>query len=450
MSGKLRKNIGFSLLPVAFLFLFEPSFALLDPLPDFIGYVIICCALINLADINPVIMDAFKGFRRAALLSIIRLASFIVLTFAFEGQEQTVTELLLVFIFALFDSIILISAYKNLFRGFIELGTYHDGKVVCYSKKNGGFNNSEKLYILSVAFVVIKNVLWVLPEFSTLAGNETYEFIGVLRLFALVIIVPVSLLWAVKILAYCIRVKKDQDFIYSLEQIYKQKADASASFFTMRLSTIGITALIVGVVLFIDVLLDNVNVTPDSLAYIALLIGAVILQRYSKKSKFAIVFAGLGVITGTLCDASRLYFYSKYQPTDVIKNIGAYNTYHFMLIANAADAVISLVTLIFALLIIWDVHAINTDYSDEIGVVEQKRMKRKFIIGAVISLAVGVLSSLGTLFHVYAMPNIEKADVFAMSNVLRIVLSCAFAFAFWYFASSVKSLVKQHCKSCLY
>lgn len=70
MYGKMRKNIGFSLIPFAFLFLFEPHYALIDLLPDFIGYFIICLAIINLADINLRIREAFWGFRKAIAISI--------------------------------------------------------------------------------------------------------------------------------------------------------------------------------------------------------------------------------------------------------------------------------------------------------------------------------------------------------------------------------------------
>ena len=52
MNGRLIRNIGFTLLPFAFLFLFEPGISIKDPIPDCIGYVIFCLAIRNLADIE--------------------------------------------------------------------------------------------------------------------------------------------------------------------------------------------------------------------------------------------------------------------------------------------------------------------------------------------------------------------------------------------------------------
>lgn len=450
MSGKLKKNIGFTLLPFAFIFLFEPSFALLDPLPDFIGYAILCASLINLADINPTVMDAFKGFRRAAIFSGLRLIAFALVNFVFEGQEQTITQLLLIFVFALFDAIFLIPAYKNLFSGILNLGTYNDGTAVYYAKKEGKANASEKMYVFSIIFVVLKILLWVLPEFTALANDEKYEFIHVLRFFALVIIVPVSILWLVKMLVYFSKVKKDRAFIENLESVYVDKAQASPSFFTMRTSCVGITAFVVGVALSLDFMFDNVNVTPDALMYLALIVGAVIVRNYSKKWIFVVVSAAFGVAAGVFCDLSRTYFYSRYIPTDVIKDIGAYNSYYFMLSISILETVAFLVAVIAVLTVTRDIYIKNTDLVFDIGEKEIRRMNKKFIWGSVITYFFGIISCAANLFYIYALPNAEKAEIFAMSNVLRMALGIIFVFVFWYFAGYVKSCVKQHCKSNLY
>ena len=64
MNKKLKRNIGFTLMPFAFLFLFEPAYALIDPLPDFIGYLILCTALSNLSFINHRIAEVHPDSER--------------------------------------------------------------------------------------------------------------------------------------------------------------------------------------------------------------------------------------------------------------------------------------------------------------------------------------------------------------------------------------------------
>ena len=450
MNGKMRKNIGFSLLPFSFIFLFEPSYALLDPLPDFIGYVIMCAALINLADINPSIMDAFKGFRRAAILSAVRFASLFVLTFAFEGQEQTITMLLLVFIFALFDAVILIPSYKSLFGGLLNLGIHHDSSAVYYCKKPGGMNASEKMYMLSCGMLIVKNALWALPEFTSLVGDDTYEFVGILRIFAMLIIVPVTVVWLVRMITYFVRVRRDETFVNNLMNVYNQKAEASPSFFDMRVLSVGIVALIVAFVFSLDLLFDNFNVTPDFIMYIALIVGALILRKHSKKWVLLTAFSSFGVISGALSFASRVYFYSRYLPSDVIRNIEAYDSYYFMFSCDVAEAVAFLACLASTIVVLKDVYYSSTDLVCDIGQTERRRMNVKFTAGAIVTSVFGAINAFATLFYVYSIPNVHKAEIFSMSNVLRMAFGIVFAFAFWYFAGYIKGCVKQHCKAYLY
>ena len=93
MNGKLKKNIGFSLMPLAFLFLFEPRYTLVDPLPDFIGYILLCAAIINLADINPRVYEAFLGFRKAILVSMLKyVALYMLYSFVYESANTPVYD----------------------------------------------------------------------------------------------------------------------------------------------------------------------------------------------------------------------------------------------------------------------------------------------------------------------------------------------------------------------
>ena len=134
LSGKLNRNIGFSLLPFSFIFLFEPGLTILDPLPDCIGYIIICFAIRNLADINHKIDEAFIGFRKGVLISILRFVAIYLLDSYFIESELSVGLLLFVFAFSFFELIVLIPAYRCFFEGLLSLGILYDGSAV-YLKK---------------------------------------------------------------------------------------------------------------------------------------------------------------------------------------------------------------------------------------------------------------------------------------------------------------------------
>ena len=132
MNLKLKKNIGLSLIPFAFLFLFEPNYTLIDPLPDFIGYIILIAALTNLSDVNYHIHDARGGFKKGIAISIFRFLSIYVLKNIFATDEQSIGILLFSFVLSFFELVVIIPAYKNLFDGLLSLGMMHDGTFVYY------------------------------------------------------------------------------------------------------------------------------------------------------------------------------------------------------------------------------------------------------------------------------------------------------------------------------
>ena len=59
--AKNKKRISFTAIAVSFVFLFNPNISIIDFLPDFIGYIILTVALINLADLNDTFWEAQKS-----------------------------------------------------------------------------------------------------------------------------------------------------------------------------------------------------------------------------------------------------------------------------------------------------------------------------------------------------------------------------------------------------
>ena len=72
-----KKYISFGLICVAFIFLCNPNIAVIDLLPDFIGYIILSFALVNLADINETVSEALKGFRRMIFIDAGKMLSLV-------------------------------------------------------------------------------------------------------------------------------------------------------------------------------------------------------------------------------------------------------------------------------------------------------------------------------------------------------------------------------------
>ena len=442
MNGKLNKNAGLSLMPVAFLFLFDPSFALIDAIPDAIGYVLLCLSLINLADINPKMSDAFCAFRRAAILSVARIIFSIALHSYIEGKEQTMLSLVAIFAFATLEIIVLMPAYKSLFEGFLYLGTYHNGTYVHTSKREGSRNVSEKVYLITMIFVIVKNVFWVLPELSALMSNETYEFVHVLRWFALFVTVPLALFWLISMIRYLRGIRKDQGFVLSLCELYSEKTRNAESFFVARRIRIGVLLLSVAFVFAIDLTLDGINVIWDAWVYALAGASALILLKYTKKFIALIPVCILGLISSCLKDGAEQYFLSRFLPEHIIKNAEAYNTYNFMLLAYLFDAIVFCRALAIALIALKDV---NRAYGSE-----HSSNKSKYVPGSVVLFAIGFLNAAANVFNAYALALRGKGFIFDSSGIFVGVLNIVFAIFAWYFISNIASAVRQSCRADLY
>jgi len=306
------------------------------------------------------------------------------------------------------------------------------------------------MYALSVLFVVVKNVFWALPEFTTLAADDTYEFINVLRLFAAVIIIPVAIVWLVRIIKYFRAINKDADFVESLKTVYLEKIQNARDFFISRVVSIGLAIMTGAFILSLDFTVDSVNAISDIWLYIAAIVSALFLRRHTEKWKLLIIPSTLGIAAAVFCDLATNHFFSRHSPNDVIRNIEAYNSYYFMLFMYVAEAVIFIGLLLCAIPAIRDLFVSYTDMSGNIGSSDYKAMKRKFNCGSATVLSLGVIAALSGLYYVYSIPRTYKGLVFELSGIISHTLCIVFVFVTWYFIGYVKSAIKQHCKSSLY
>ena len=462
MNGKLKKNIGFSLLPFAFLFLFEPGYTLIDPLPDFIGYAILCAAIINLADISPRIHEAYEGFRRGILINVLRFVSVYLLDRYFADISRSLGLLIFCFVFSLFELIVIIPAYRNLFEGLLHLGMMHDGNAI-YTKrvkilritdtdgivkeirKESGSNITEKLYLFTVIFLFLRHVAMTLPEFTTLITNAQYEFISILRIFGIIVILPIGISWLVNVLTYCHKIKKDAPFIERLSEIYLEKVKENPKFYTVRSITSGIYVLIVALAVSTDFYSKYVNVLPDYIFYGLTIVAAILLRKYSNKW---IVLSGssiLGIVASFFSHNSSIFFHSEFYPNAIRKNLDAYNAYYRMLGFHIAEAVILFVTVLLAILLLWDVYKAHSDLSSATSQKEFKEGARRYKLGAVATMICAALSSAGSVYYVLAQP-FYNTDYwyFYYSAVISVAISLIFAFTASYFAGFVNNSVKYN------
>ncbi len=445
MYGKLKKNIGFSLIIFAFFFLFEPTYALYDPLPDAVGYVILLMGLINLADISTRISEAFCGFRRALVLSIVRYISIYLLNTYFVKEEQTLGLLIIVFLLAIFEIIILIPAYKSLFSGLLTLGMFYESEAVYLQKKPGSANATEKLYRFTVVFILAKSILCALPDFTTLQTNSSYEFITILRSLMCLILLPISLVWLVKSVRYFNRLKKEERFINAISQEYLKKCEGAPEFYTYRILKVGLYMMIAAFVLSFDIYSESINILPDFLFFAILMLSLIFLRNHSNKKVSAIVISIVGAVTSVglfLCEKS---FFTDYPYiTAVKKNADAYYRYYILL---ALYIVLAFITVLVAAWVVRFLHELFCEHT-YLKYGSQEDEKRSLIKGfrlrAYASLVSCILSAIGSVYYIWSLPFKNKGWFFYYSGIFSFLFSVAFIVSIYTLISYVLNEIKQN------
>jgi hypothetical protein len=443
MYGKMRKNIGFSLIPFAFLFLFEPNYALIDILPDFIGYFIICLAIINLADVNLRIREAFWGFRKAILISICKYIALYLLNKFFVDTEQNVSLLLFTFVFSFLELIVLVPAYKKLFEGFLSLGLLYGGEAVYYAKKAGRANVTEKIFRSTIIFVLIQKLCATLPEFTTLISHDFYEFIKLLRVFGILIVLPVGIVWVVRLFKYFKRVRSDMVFISTLSDLYLEKAEANPHFFTVRVLSTGLLTLAIGLVCTVDIYSDRINFLPDFIPYLLLLVAIIFLRKYSKSWLAPASSAIVGLFISAGQHYTNNYFSKNFYFSEIAKNLEAYNAYYTAFYFKIAEAIVFGVTFFLLMRFLWNIYSNFSDLSRSERGREHNEIKRVFVHGTISLSILAILTLVSGVFYFYAQPFFYTEWYYYYSMTISVVINLIFALYAWFFLNNIKNIIKR-------
>ena len=465
MNLKLKKNVGFSLILFAFFFLFEPHYTLIDPLPDFIGYIILIIALTNLADVNYHIQDAKNGFKKGIVISIFRFVAIYILKNIFAEEQQSIGTLLFAFVLSFFELVVLIPAYKSVFDGLLSLGIMHDGTYVYYKNvrkklkinnqtgektlyvRESKLNVSEKLYYLTVVLLFARALASCLPEFTSLSTNSSYEFVNLLRGFAFVIALPIGIVWLVSIIKYFASVKKDTAFISSLTHFYISEIKQRPNLFTVRDVTSILYFVLAAAVLSIDFFVDYINVVPNWIFFAVILSSIILVRKYSKIWVSLAITSSVGIVISSLTRyfAKCLYVDTEFSPLAIKKNLEIYLLYNKVVSFTVLDALWMLVAVVLIICLIWKIYKNYTDHALALAknsLSEAKEMKGHFLWGAVAVIFTAALSAAGNIYCVMIQP-FENDGVWYIyyAPVISIFVSIIFALTFVYFIMFVVNCI---------
>ena len=326
---KERRIISLPLIVVALLFLFNPNIAIIDPLPDFIGYIILCAAMSRLVDIHERLGEAYSAFKK---MIFIDGAKFLIMLWVFAmtvPNEKTSSIMLWSFVFAVIEIIFLIPAYLKLFDGITQIGYLYENTSVFGVNKRISYTGV--IRALTVAFISVRATLSFLPELADLTNtsyDETvgglinlYRYIGLLRVMAFIPVLVIGVIWLCFAIKYFTRICNDNSFQMALENKYETEIRPKNGIFIRRgFSTVTLLAMI-ALCFTVDIRLEDVNIFPDFMAAVFFALTFVYMSKYNGQKKMSYLPATIMYFLTSLTAAVLEYiFFEKYYYGAILKS----------------------------------------------------------------------------------------------------------------------------------
>lgn len=421
-------KISFTPIAIACLFLFNAFINIVDIVPDFIGYIIIGAALLKLATMSADVEAAAKCFRYMIVVDLSKYAALMWIFGVTVGREQNNAILLVTFIYAVIEVILLSSAFNKLFSGLIFLGYVHENTAVLGSKKENGNSYTEKIKRSTVIFVVLRAFFSVIPEFAVLTQTEytegsfvmyLYEYIGTMRGLAFFFATIIGIVWIVKIFRYFNRINKDESFCNALVEKYNTEIVPKESVFVFRQMSLATVMLVFATVFLIDLRFNGVSIIPDALSAIFFVAGIISLRKLAKFNHILMfILSGIFAAVNLLRYYVEYKFFDEYYYGAVFRAPEVYNAYVNMCIVSLATVIAQLALAVCIYLCLQKVIEGYTGYvvveNAEKNIERIKALHKELKIKALIIIAGAVAAAAGEIFFIFGAVSYGFADEIAL------------------------------------
>lgn len=262
-------------LAVGLFFLINPLLNILDILPDVIGYLLIFSGLTELAQIDGRLEFARKRVQYLIFISALKLA----LTPTVFTSNEDANKLLAVFCFGLAELILLVFFTQEFFDGIAYLADRNKGERTSAAVPNAKF--------LSSLFFITKIALNVAPElYALIQAKENVEISDfdyyqslmsskpiaqVLCLFAVLVL---GIFWYISVFKMLRTAKKEEVFKEQIQELYKKEFLAHPEKQNYIDLKYGLYIAMAGLVFFLDIFIDDVNIFPWPVAILLIYIAA--------------------------------------------------------------------------------------------------------------------------------------------------------------------------------
>ena len=388
------------LVALAGVFLCDPMIAFRDYLPDAVGYLLLCIALLPWADLNFRLERSLRCFRWLFWIGAGQLAAqWLVHSYLptlgdqLNPYEIPVAVLLCSFLVGVAKCVLLIPALRNLFFGLQELTERHGGSALLRTNKKGR-TLCEKMAGRSARFALLTSLLSVLPELAILtsfeyesAGKSEYPewFMGggssvqfdwytyaeLFRAAAAIVAAVLAVVWLLGYLRCVISFGRDRRCLKEMEQRYVAEIlPQQGMLIDRRLRTafalIGVGAIFSAHFREAKVLVPNVvhsqgvvtstqELLPGLffgvLAFFGVLWLGDLVEHRLPLLVSSLALSGVSLAQILL---NRRYM-SRFYPSDSLYREEPYNQFFVLRLVEIAEAVCTLLTAILLLQILWQI-----------------------------------------------------------------------------------------------
>ena len=295
---KLGRFLGIGYVTAGAVCLFEPYISVIDLLPDALGYLFIFMGLYRLADLDDRLAEALKGARNLAFTGLARVVAMLLSFGVVSPSEQPVFVLLALFSLAVVDCLLLVPMWRNICGGLLYLGARQDATVMFDRRGLRGrtriYNMVERYTTISVVFFILREALAVLPELTVLShekggaelgqGTHYYDFVGLFRMVGITVSLILGIVWLVLTIRFIRRLKSDTPFFERLTGKYRTEILPRHDLFARRAVGSAMVCLIAAAALTLDFYMDGVNLVPDFLSAVLMLLAILFLTPYAGKN----------------------------------------------------------------------------------------------------------------------------------------------------------------------
>ena len=373
---KINKWLGIGYIIAALFFLFNPDITVIDIFPDIFGYILMCAGLSKLSLINSSFEEAADKFKKMIFVSGAKFIALVILFALFNDRERPYGLLLFAFSFFVLDLIYLLPAIKALFEGFIYLSGRYKSRVAYYKRQPRFMNEEsddfvlkgrkrekfekrrmlaakrvarrkyyiEKIYRLTMVFLIVKTAGYLLPEFTVLTKDEytdgsfimyLYDNIAAFRVLSFMIVLIFGIVWLFRTVRFFVKLCNEDAFIDNLREDFVSKAIPREGLFIKRAVKNALVLFGMGAIFCLDfhvsITLDNLtstsialnkitlNIIPDVISAAFFLAAALCLRAYVSSYKrltvASSVYMSLSVVASVM-KLSYLWIYGSYSAVD--------------------------------------------------------------------------------------------------------------------------------------